>query len=735
MANTIISLGFQNFYNYYGSIERNKYDFKKGLNIIVADNGCGKSKFFNGILWLLNDKVYDSELKIIEDVYAASFKMISDKAKIEAQVNDVVETSVEIYYKDNHFEYQIIKKISAKKKNDNTPTEKNNWSITIEDPKVNRKDLLLLNFKPIYDNDDKIKIISNIINVNFRQYSLLQGEAIDNIVDLLSKDGLLKTVEALTNIDRLKHLVKTSSGLRERAEKELRQIEKDCDATNLELAELIKKEEIEKIRLLKLEEDCSIYIDEFNAASAKESVLLNRISNATDRAIYREKIESIEIEKKKLIEKKDKLLSSINDNFFNKEKPWLILGFENSIDIFANHKENYLDKRTQNRILKQIEHNPNDFFTVLPDGSPDSVSLKKMLDDEKCYVCGRPAIKESTEWLHIKNVKERPSVKIENTKNDFASFFGEIQTSVSGFYNSIEDVFQDIKNKRLAIQDIDENILRQNTAEKDASAKLTDSGGIIGEDQKIADQNDIAEFDSAKEKKKNAQSTIKSIKEAIEKNKSLLKKIGEDIKNCKTGGVDNGYEKTKEYLIDIEGIFYQTQVRVFDKVLKKLEYYSNYHFQKLTTGNNVNGGILKFKKTPNDTISLEVEDSNGNSITGQSEGFQRMKKLAIVMAIIASKRENMLFDYPLIADAPLGTYGKSFILNFFSEVPQVFGQSIILVKDLYDPDDFESHLTELGKEILTRMTSGLIDGTFYVNLVEDSSVPSELETVIKCYKK
>ena len=110
-----------------------------------------------------------------------------------------------------------------------------------------------------------------------------------------------------------------------------------------------------------------------------------------------------------------------------------------------------------------------------------------------------------------------------------------------------------------------------------------------------------------------------------------------------------------------------------------------------------------------------------------------MKKLAIVMAIITSKREHMVFDYPLIADAPLGTYGKNFITNFFNEVPQVFGQSIILVKDLYEPDS-ESKISKTGEDILDKMNAGEMSGTFYLNLVDNPAVPSELRTVIKCYK-
>lgn len=736
MANIIKSIKFQNFYNFYGPLEKNSYSFKEGLNVIVADNGFGKSKFFNGILWLLNDSVYDSDHKRIETVQSASFKMISDKAKIETEKNQTIETCVEVVYRDNKNEYQIIKKITAKKKNDESPTDKNNWHIIIEDPKVNCKDLKLLHFRPVYDSKDKEKYISNIININFRQYSLLQGEAIDNIVDLLSKDGLMRTVEALTNIDRLKELVKLSSGLKERSERELRQVEREYDASNEVLNKLIRDEELEKNKLKKLEEDLGVYIDEFNSATVKESELLNRITNATERAKYREIIEAIEKDKRNLIDEKDKFLLSINDNFFKRGIPWILLGQKKMIiDQFAKKKEEYLENRTKRKMLKQIEGKTADFFTILPDGSPDTVSLQKMLEDQWCYVCNRPALKGSEEWQHIKKVKERPEVKEVSSKNDFLSFFGEIQTGVSSYYNTLEEIFDDIVLKRKKIVEFDDKILSKDNEEKDATATLIDKGGVKGEDQKLTDEKDIAEFDSAKEKKKNSESSIKVTKEEIERVKGKIKKIGEDIKSCKSNCVDEKYEKSKEYLTDIEGILYQTQVRYFDKILKKLEYHSNDHFQKLTSGNNVKGGILKFRKTPNDTISLEIVDNNGNYITGQSEGFGRMKKLAIVMAIISSKRENMVFDYPLIADAPLGTYGKNFILNFFSEVPKVFGQSIILVKELYDPDDKDSHITDLGKEILNRMTSGIISGTFYVNYVNDPSAPSELETKITCYKE
>ena len=55
MGTIIKSVAFENFYNYYGSYEANEYQFKVGINIVNADNNMGKSKFYNGFMWMLRD--------------------------------------------------------------------------------------------------------------------------------------------------------------------------------------------------------------------------------------------------------------------------------------------------------------------------------------------------------------------------------------------------------------------------------------------------------------------------------------------------------------------------------------------------------------------------------------------------------------------------------------------------------------------------------------------------------
>ncbi|MBO5894846.1 MAG: hypothetical protein J6Q33_03545, partial [Alistipes sp.] len=75
----------------------------------------------------------------------------------------------------------------------------------------------------------------------------------------------------------------------------------------------------------------------------------------------------------------------------------------------------------------------------------------------------------------------------------------------------------------------------------------------------------------------------------------------------------------------------------------------------------------------------------------------------------------------------------NFINNFFDTVPDVFDQSIILIKDLYDVDD-EQCLSEDGHKVLKQMLDGQLQGTFYVNRIPQEADPTQLCTEILRYK-
>ena len=192
------------------------------------------------------------------------------------------------------------------------------------------------------------------------------------------------------------------------------------------------------------------------------------------------------------------------------------------------------------------------------------------------------------------------------------------------------------------------------------------------------------------------------------------------------------YKLCKNLLYDVATVVENTKERIYKELLEELESMANRYFVALIKKNNANGGNLKFSWTSEtyDSVRIDVVDPEGNKISGLSEGFQRMKKLAVIMAIVKTSKQG--FDHPFIADAPLSAFGKGFISGFFEEVPKVFSQSIILVKELYDITS-NTRLTEIGVELLEKMNK---EGTgrLYVNEVEKDSVQTNMQTKILVLK-
>ena len=152
MGTIIKSISFQNFYNYYGNYDENTYLFKEGINIINADNNMGKSKFYNGILWVLRNKVYDSDSRRMVNAETSYLKMASGKAINQDENFDM---GVNIVFINDGIKYSVTKKVQFKKIN--VGWEFNELVEVMQT--LDNKDI------PILDNNDKKKIILKIIMV------------------------------------------------------------------------------------------------------------------------------------------------------------------------------------------------------------------------------------------------------------------------------------------------------------------------------------------------------------------------------------------------------------------------------------------------------------------------------------------------------------------------------------------------------------------------------------------
>lgn len=711
MGSIIRSISFKNFYNFYGDYSENCYQFCEGLNIVSADNGMGKSKIFNGFLWVITGQVYDADEKRKVNASSTPLKLLSDKAKLNTEASVA---GVKIVFDYDNKRYEVTKSIRYKKLTSNPSTsDVEDWDILDARIDMSCTDLISNNTITIYSAEEQEKIIQNgIISPDMQSYALLQGEAIENIVDLSNARRLAATVEVLTDIGDIKSIEQSCQQLVKQAGKDLQSKQNAHANDQREFKELKNKKEKLEEHIDRCKESRDTYQTELETAKVNYDNLLSQVANTEKRVEYREKIKKIGSDIKRLVNERDRLLSSVNDNLFKQNMPWILLGTSGYVDRYIELR----DKYTEECIARKVISNPDAYYSSLPEGSPDDGSLKMMLQKGRCFVCGRPAEKGTKEWQHIESVLNRSKQREDNAQGgDLHEFFGEIQKSVTQLTN-VDSIFTDVAIIRLRQNELEKKISELKEDLKTTNSDFFNYGGTDSSKDSEKDDNLLNRFERSQDDKKKYAGLVASADKAIAEAQEEIRKIDNEMKRCGGTDVPVEYSEMKEIVEDVRDIFANVKERIYDEVITTLEKNANYFYQELTKGNAVYGGHLKFERTSYESIDIKPVDIRGNLLTEASEGFQRMKKVAIVMAIISSKIGDKHFVYPFIADAPFSAYGKNFINNFLASVPSVFNQSIILIKELYDVNS-DKLITNDGQQILDKMKDGQIKGSFYVNFV------------------
>lgn len=711
MGTTIKSVSFQNFYNYYGGFEQNAYRFKEGVNVVNADNGMGKSVFYNGFLWILVDEVYDNDTKKRENAKASFPKMISHKAKIEEPEFDM---GVKIEFEENGTQYSVSKIVHCKKNGiDWSFTEKKIVSETSNGRTI-----------PVNGIEDKENIIKKIIPVELRNYALLKGESMEKLVDLSKKAGLSSTIDTLAGISNLEEINSICKDISKKAnvlfDKKDTEVTSNKDKSNSLIQEKIRLEKNKENHLLQIE----AYREELSKAEAKKEELEQYIKEAGKREKFREIQKQKQREISELKNRKTELEKNITSVLFANNAPWLLMNLQESIEFFGQKR----DKLNQDLTLLNVAKDPT---ILLPEGSPDIPSLKRMLKTEKCEVCGQPAPRNSEHWSHIKMVMERPRNAESSNINDFSIFYGGIQKTVGSFLLNISDIPREIENYRDKINRIDDDIKERQEEYETAKQEFMSAGGDENESGNT-DKSDINDHSLAERTMEDKKGLIKRANEQIKQWDIRLSQIEKERSSISQNAKVAPYRDFRDMMCCVEKMFLDSKERIFDRILNSLEKEANKKYSDLTKGNQVAGGRLRFKKQEDKTVQVSIRNTNDNELTGLSTGFQRMKQLSIVMAIISSRIGNKHFDYPFVSDAPFSEFGDNFMYNFFEIAPQVFNQSIIFIKDLYAPTA-NNYLNDKGNKILDKMINGELHGTFYVNYVKEKADAANLVTNNKCY--
>lgn len=721
----IKKIRINNFRSYYGF---NELTLSEGLTLIIGDNGDGKTTLFEALEWL-----FDTTGENRRDTH------ISAKRKSELEIGESDNVSVSIIF-EHDGEKEIEKCFTFEKDAvDNVITKNFKFDGYYTDG-VERKNI------------PGNKLLDRCFEPVIRQYCLFKGE---NELNVFDNDTALKTlVDTFSGIKQFDDLVEIT-----------KQFEiKSANAANHELQK-DKKVSSQAKELSASLDKVTRSIHEIKSEIKKYEISISEITDKLDLlAKNKETSESYNYIKERLKGLKDKraklagqVMCDYSTNLLDKQ--WILRAFpsiikEFSLKVSALSKEKRkLDKLETERRAKEIgkkeaiskiQELANN-AVPLPWNLPDKNTMKEMIDDEICKVCGRPAPKGSEayefmcnklkEYLeHIANEANKnsnseveneplfPNSYIDELHSRQIRLSGDTEKDIAKIAINISDELAFITKRKSELSEVDKQIQE---LEKELNDLLLQSGLST----EILDKNfsDLKGFFDAKSR---AQSKVSVLETELKYKEAEKKEIQEKISKLEpNSSLSKVYQRVHLAFDKIFQAFSNAKEQNINKFLQMLEKEANRYLQKLNKNDFY--GIIHIKKTINNSAKIELYSENNIRIENPNGALKTTMYMSVLFAIsqiTTLKREQ---DYPLIFDAPTSSFGGFKEDTFYNVIDTIDKQCIIVTKDLINVNK------ETGEKLLDFNTINKLSCSVYriekVIPFNDKDL-STIQTIIKKVK-
>jgi DNA sulfur modification protein DndD len=684
----IKSITLQNFYCYDGEVA---FEFKQGLNVVIGDNGSGKSKLYDGFYWVLYEKCFDTIKRDFIPMSVLKRDIVSDKAKFEANIGDEVETKVSIVFYSpdapSNNEYKIERSYTVKKLKENS-NEIDAW----QEPTKSQLHILekdVLYFKParnITSVDDFIN--SRILPPLIKDYMWFQGEQVDTLIDFKNQDTLTKAIDVLSDISKYKIYEDISKKAFEAANKEYSEKLKSLSSNKRQSDEAeAQKNELEK-KLKRLLEEKALNDQTLAKAEDEKETLYTKVEDAT--AIQKLNVELKKLEKdtEKIGQQLEKQKADMNKQMFNKY--WVLRNLGGLVEEYGVKFRQYEEEKLKRKHKAEFEKEERDnrVQTRLPINVPELIYVQQMLDEEHCKVCDRHAPKNGEAWLKIQELiplqKTKKTVVEPLTKHDFRFDFQSLYQSGVRLQGKIEDVDESMQNEVQSVHDLEEQ-RRQNlddiTLLEAQIRNYMERSAISSTEGSF---NIVSAFDGHTKTYEKAKQREAILNNDIEKTDEQIKKVNNQLRGLIREPMPSYLEEKREVLEIFQRITTSTRERVFKRLIEQLENEANKHYQAMTTGNKSVRGLIKLVKQKDGNFMPKIMNEEGYEMAAINDSNIILIKMAVIMAIISAKKNTDATRlYTLITDAPSSKFNDDYTIGFCKTVSQVYTQSIIMSKDFY----------------------------------------------------
>lgn len=674
------SIELNNFMCYSG---HNKLEFTEGINIIIGDNGYGKSKLYDAFYWVIYDQCFDTRKKAFVNTTSLKKNIISDKAITETYDGFVTASVILTFHNtDKNSIYTLERRYRVKKEGDQIIEDQKSEEI------IKMKDLTYLNAKEVTDPLVICNIKKSILPENIKPYMWFQGEEIEKIIDFNAENSLTNAINVLSNISQYDNMIKLATTLKESANKDYLKKQRDLSSDKEKSESLeLNRQQLENLINANVLQELQ-FKDTLATAKEKSETLFNKIANAQQISMLEERKRGIQ---KNLAEAQDEYEQE--QRLFSKRlflNKWVLKGTASLFDDYSTVYNNFVQKKLSRKVRSDFENDFNKTLFQLPIDVPEPIHLENMLKEEFCLVCRRPAKSGSSEWLNMKALldrsKERPTVKEDEelNRNDFSVDLKKLYHAGLILSHNIPNIADDIKAVQRKNRELDKKLktLSQDCKEIEAEINTLMVNSALSGSQAT---NILSDYRAQNDLAKRSTREVDLTEQKIAKNRVDLAQIEAELSKLVTGEIPNYLIDKKKVLNEFKLVSDSTRKRVFHNLVSQLEAEANKHYKEMMQGNLGIIGSIKFKQLSNEKNYMpELIDDLGNVLLQLNTGNIILIKLATIMAIISARKGSDTTNlYTLITDAPTSFFGEDYTIGFCKTVSKVYRQSIIMSKEFY----------------------------------------------------
>ena len=705
----------ENFRSYYGV---NTIEVGERLTLMIGANGEGKTTLFEALEWLFDttgllpkvDTKYVSKKKVAE-------LESTESGNLKVSMTYLCNGSERIYEKSFKFTKTFAGEISP-----------SNYEVKLYIQSGVEKD--------VREGIAAIAQFDRDFPSSVRQYCLFKGEQELNIFNKSAALAyLVETFSQVRNFDPYLHFMERAKSLSEKATDNAMNSDRRNTREATRLRGLIKQEEE---KLGDLHAELKVKQTEF---ANFQSLLENLEQNKEASTLLHSTNERLKTLKDQLKAAQGEIKEEYNFRLL--DEMWILMGFLPVAEEFRQKvAELERTKRSQQsrydqeigakKLAKTIQQELIDGHIPLAINVPDENTMREMLNDEICKVCGRPAHKGTPEYAFMqarldaflaskKTAEEEDEVE-PLFKNDY---IGELNRAYNTLHNNMrfltnldayitKAIFFNFE-KHSQIDKISSNIER----EEDSKKKILAQTEGLTEDQLVSAYYDISEWWKGRMQ---AERSSEFLRTQIDQHEALLSKYRDEYSKISEESSAAMYARTSQAIRKMMNAFYAAKQANKRDFLNQLEEAANEYLAELNKGDF--RGTARIIEKPDDSAEIILVDIDGTRVYNPNTALKTTMYMSLLFAVAkltTIKHEN---DYPLIFDAPTSSFTGSKEGDFFGVIGDIQKQTIIVTK---------SFLTEkedsLGEALLDKPKMDKINATKYRLKLKRPFVEEDLSTI------